>query len=486
MNLGAFIKNTKIYITPNIANKNDNYICPDCDNDLIICKGNIKKHYFRHKVNLNNPCNYYTSPNESQIHKDAKLFFKNILEFNKIFLTRFCNNCKNNIIFDISRLNDTSYIQLEYKFDFNSSTKYADIAFIDNNTIKYIFEICYKNKTNNDNRPEPWFELNAENISNITPNENNEFYFKCIRDIKCEHCKELDYFKINDLNKYVRIKLGQDFYNKIDMTTFYEHINKTNNVIKLFENKLEYIKDIHIVNEYIMKINKLFKLYETKYEYKYIDIINENIKDFYYSELLNESKLDNSLYRELKKSHIDGIFTPNHERFDFDAQDNDKYTQNNKNICDIFKNDFNSYKMVTYFWKGDANIYLISNDNYNKYNYWDLKCLNSSDNLHLPYEYYEDMRCQGTVDIIINLINISKNLNIKNNCKYSNLSYNNNDNIDKQNNNIDKNIDINFNDTNIDNKHMDIREFFGGNVCSYEKDKFKNIEPDYICHNNTK
>ena len=93
MNLGAFIKNTNIYISPNYANKNDNYICPDCDNDLIICKGNIKKHYFRHKVNLNNPCNYYTSPNESQIHKDAKLFFKNILEFNKIFLTRFCNNC---------------------------------------------------------------------------------------------------------------------------------------------------------------------------------------------------------------------------------------------------------------------------------------------------------------------------------------------------------------------------------------------------------
>jgi hypothetical protein len=33
---------------------------------------------------------------------------------------------------------------------------------------------------------------------------------------------------------------------------------------------------------------------------------------------------------------------------------------------------------------------------------------------------------------------------------------------------------------------MDIREFFRGNVWSYEKDKFKKIEPDYIYHNNTK
>ena len=51
------------------------HICPDCDKDLIFCNGKMKIPYFRHAVTEYNPCTYYDKPNESQIHKDSKMYF---------------------------------------------------------------------------------------------------------------------------------------------------------------------------------------------------------------------------------------------------------------------------------------------------------------------------------------------------------------------------------------------------------------------------
>ena len=39
LSLGAINKFTGEYIYPKIANKNDEYICPGCNKDLIICQG---------------------------------------------------------------------------------------------------------------------------------------------------------------------------------------------------------------------------------------------------------------------------------------------------------------------------------------------------------------------------------------------------------------------------------------------------------------
>ena len=78
--LGAINKYTGEYVYPKIANKNDNYICPDCKKDLIVVQGKIKMYHFRHKADDVNPCNYYNNSNESQIHKDAKMLLKHILE----------------------------------------------------------------------------------------------------------------------------------------------------------------------------------------------------------------------------------------------------------------------------------------------------------------------------------------------------------------------------------------------------------------------
>ena len=187
--LGAINKKTGEYVYPKIANKNDEYYCPDCNKDLIICKGNIRVHHFRHKVDSINPCNHYSNPTESQIHKDAKLLLKSILEKNlNVSFIRKCCHCKNNEEYEIPQLTYTSSIRLEYRFEYNGS-KIADVAYIDNGEIISIFEICHTHKTKSENRPEPWFEIDALSlIENVNDINLTEIKINCIRCEKCDEC----------------------------------------------------------------------------------------------------------------------------------------------------------------------------------------------------------------------------------------------------------------------------------------------------------
>ena len=96
--LGAINKNTREYVYPKVANKKDEYVCPDCNKDLILCQGDIRAHHFRHKVDSVNPCHHYSNPSESQIHKDAKKLLKNLLERKiPISFIRNCCCCKKNV-----------------------------------------------------------------------------------------------------------------------------------------------------------------------------------------------------------------------------------------------------------------------------------------------------------------------------------------------------------------------------------------------------
>ncbi len=188
--LGALHKLTGKYIYPGKATKDSEYVCPECNRDLILVKGVKRVHHFRHKVNHIKPCMHYDSPGESQIHKDAKLLLKTMLENGvQINILRNCVCCKNNETFEIPVLSDSSQIQLEYRFE-HDGPKVADVAYLDGGEIVCIFEICHTHATSANNRPEPWFEINAtalimdansqENIKNIN--------IMCIRLEKCEEC----------------------------------------------------------------------------------------------------------------------------------------------------------------------------------------------------------------------------------------------------------------------------------------------------------
>ena len=197
--MGAINKTTNKYEYPKIANKINKYKCPSCDKNVIFRNGKIKQPHFAH-YKSNSPCYYYDKPNESQIHKDAKLLMKTLLDNKKcINIYRKCYYCNSNetkyfLNIKIDEYNDARS-NIEYKFNYNDSKKSADVALLQSNELKYIFEICYKNKTKEENRPEPWFEIKAEQLINETNtgenvNKNGEIEIECVRDYKCVYCKD--------------------------------------------------------------------------------------------------------------------------------------------------------------------------------------------------------------------------------------------------------------------------------------------------------
>ena len=219
--MGAINKTTTNYEYPKIANKINKYKCPFCDKDVIFRNGKIKQPHFAH-YKSDNPCSYYKKPNESQIHKDAKLLMKTLLDNkNKILFYRECYECllEENAIFEYeitdNDYNENTIATMEYSFNYNNSNRHADVALVENKDIKYIFEICYKNKTKEENRPEPWFEINSEKlINNINSvkniDTNNEIRIECIRDYKCDYCKEvIEYERKRQIHFLEKLKIKE-------------------------------------------------------------------------------------------------------------------------------------------------------------------------------------------------------------------------------------------------------------------------------------
>ena len=213
--LGAINKITGEYIYPKIAIKKDEYICPECKKDLILCKGRIRIHHFRHKVDTN-PCNYYDKPSESQIHKDAKMLMKHLLE-NKIQIQfiRKCVTCDKQKEIKLSKVTEKSMIVLEYGFKYNNQQKYADVAHIINNELDSIYEICYKHKTSFQNRPEPWIEIDAESLLDLVNTDYQSLTIPCIRQENCINCIIKDLIKEAD-NESTLQEIKERFKDDLD------------------------------------------------------------------------------------------------------------------------------------------------------------------------------------------------------------------------------------------------------------------------------
>ena len=99
--LGAINTKTNEYEYPRIANKENKYKCPDCGNKVHLRKahkrrgggGNIvyvRSHFVHNRSD--NPCHYYTKPNETQFHKDAKMLVESVLNKKKAIRTK--KTCK--------------------------------------------------------------------------------------------------------------------------------------------------------------------------------------------------------------------------------------------------------------------------------------------------------------------------------------------------------------------------------------------------------
>ena len=247
--MGAINKTTNKYEYPKIANKINKYKCPFCEKDVIFRNGKIKQPHFAHYKSTN-PCSYYEKPNETQIHKDAKLLMKTLLDNkNKILFYRECYNClfeeKTIFEYEISEndYNENTVASMEYKFNYNNSNRSADVALVENKDIKYIFEICYKNKTKEENRPEPWFEIDSKKlINNINSckdiNENDEVRIECIRHYRCWYCKSHDNYK-SEMIKKLQMKEEEQRKENIELGNMANEDERTIQEEKIIELKRE-------------------------------------------------------------------------------------------------------------------------------------------------------------------------------------------------------------------------------------------------------
>jgi hypothetical protein len=191
LSLGAINKLSGEYVYPKIANKKDEYICPECNKDLILVQGEIRVHHFRHKVDSINPCHYYSKPSESQIHKDAKMLMKTLLE-NKthIQFIRQCVSCKISAEINLPKITECSIITLEHRFNYEDELRIADVAHIINSEIKGIYEIYNTHKTSTKDRPEPWVEIDANSLLTLVNANNKRLIINCIRCETCEVCSK--------------------------------------------------------------------------------------------------------------------------------------------------------------------------------------------------------------------------------------------------------------------------------------------------------
>ena len=371
--LGAINKKTREYVYPKVANKKDKYVCPDCNKDLILCKGKKRIPHFRHKVDSVNPCHHYSNPSESQIHKDAKILLKNLLERKiPISFIRECCSCKIVEEFEeIPEMTESSTIRMEYGFQYNDRQQIADVAYLDNDKIFTLFEICHTHKTRSEKRPEPWFEIDAEKLIRLANDDSlTSLQIPCIRCEKCEECIERENNKIKahkkELEKYVRIKLGQKY-----PIPEYDHNGRP----------------VHMRIDF--HANYCFA--------NYIRVFGSD--------------------NDCNCGRCRGG--------DYDLEEG---INNNKKIIELFHYDFNklSFPLKKYVvirsYKGSCAAFIVSEEDYKEYNYWTYYEFWSqeqdddnnynfvhrepvhSEDIRLPYDKIIDMNTKGTIQIIVELI----------------------------------------------------------------------------------
>lgn len=375
LSLGAIHKQTREYVYPKIANKKEQYICPQCHKDLILCQGQIKAHHFRHKVDHVNPCHHYSHPSESEIHKDAKHLLKQLLE-RKIPITfqRECCSCNKKEEYEIPEMTETSTISLEYRFEFNGGTKIADVAYLEDNEILCIFEICNTHKTCSENRPEPWFEIDAKTLIQLA-NETSLHLLQipCIRSEKCEDCVNIELSNAKNTT-LIFSTLVDELVDKLKPDKYYRlnHYEVCYFVVErltLEQHKKYDIKKV--VLAVVCKMN-LMNFFDTEKDMKELALtINNNIKACATHNLMTWISLSDGDIPPFEFRDFDGIWE-----------------------CD----DYNNYVLDCDY--GDYNPDIIANDKGNNAYFIDLTLKNYS--TLLKQQFYQ--RCVSVYYIDINWI----------------------------------------------------------------------------------
>ena len=386
--LGALNKLTNEYVHPKFAKKTEEYICPECKKDLILCQGEIKIHYFRHKLDSNNPCNHYNNPGETALHKDAKELLKTIL--NKrvpIIIKRKCYNCSNyNIEINIDTINNGN-VELEYRFEYNNNPRIADVAYIENNKLKYIFEICNTHKTKDEDRPEPWFEIDANKfIKSFGENTNQKIFIDCIRMFKstvystvhdenmCNNCFQNYVIETKKIREHIDTLGNTEDNEKYSFNadcSLHDWLVENQKIINLFNNRFHDIRIIilgwsstiyaYIFDEvdYQINLNNLKKI-SLKY--------NSSMNKLYFNELNWKSVIEYSSY-DLDENIIYDLIQFSKKGISKigNIENNDKYKkkrENNRIYLNVYYADKEKIKDIGGKWDVERKLWYVSPDIY--------------------------------------------------------------------------------------------------------------------------
>jgi hypothetical protein len=212
---GAINKETNKYESLYYANKNNTYKCPSCNKDIILKDGPIRERYFSH-LKSDNPCVYYNNPCESQIHKNSKLFLKSLIEKETdIKITKKCNKCNTIDLIDLPKINNDFEVIIEYPFIYNGKQKYADLCILNKNTNKMIIlEIFHTHQTDENDRPEPWYEIKTDELFDAINDIESHLKINCNRSFICNKCIRNTIIDINGCNDYSSILENIIFHKK--------------------------------------------------------------------------------------------------------------------------------------------------------------------------------------------------------------------------------------------------------------------------------
>jgi len=338
------MKISREFVSPWDAVKEEEYLCPDCNNEVIFCKGTVVKPYFRHKNDGVSKCSRYDSPSESQIHKDAKVILQKLLEKRiPIVCQRACIRCSVQEEYTID-VDEYSKIVIEHPFDYNNEKKVADIACVNSsdNSIDVIFEIMHAHKTEPSARPEPWFEIDAnEFLEQMNSFVGNDRKLKCIRKLICEDCI---------------VKEDATIHRKCTM------MNK--------QSLQEIVRDPAFEN-YVR-----YNLGQRKFN-----------PQSWESEQRVESQITGKFayYKEAR---------PRHLRFDYDSRDNKVCDDENERLLSPFQKFMGEKKVIVRSWKGGICYKIIS--------VWDTKEYTTP--LHESWNEWKHCNGDGTVGIIMQIL----------------------------------------------------------------------------------
>lgn len=169
---GAIDTETQAYVVPRNASKGRNYVCTDCSQRVVFRCGDVRVPHFAH-FTPSIKCTYYnaTAP-ESDQHKHAKQLLKTWLSARKEITFGWA--CRSQTPFGTcGAMTDATDHSVEYKDGDEVVLEYrdpagkyvADVAVINAGQVRYIVEVAHSHRTTTTSRPEPWFEVQANNVA---------------------------------------------------------------------------------------------------------------------------------------------------------------------------------------------------------------------------------------------------------------------------------------------------------------------------------